>query len=334
MSKEEEKDGVQEALIKKFGKVFTAGDSVLDKESQVIPVSPAMDMILSGGIPEGSFVVVTGPFKVGKTVLCLTFAANCQKPEFGGRKVYFLNIEGRLKSRDLGGIHGLKTDEDSFQVIGSTEDKIIYAEEYLSIFDTLVTHEKNCVFILDSISQLCSKARVEKDIGSRFRDDVPLMLADMTKRVSNILPVNNNIVMCVTHRIANQSGFGKSPYTEASGNKVQYQADVKLGAKYHEEYKVGEKKVGQIVHWQCDTSAIGPPGMKTQSLLRYGYGIDDRYELINLCKDFGFIKQAGSWITLGEEHKVQGMEKACEYLLENPKLYKSLEKQVHEVLYV
>jgi recombination protein RecA len=324
---------VQDALTKKFGRVFTSGDSILDKKSQIIPVSPAMDMILGGGIPEGSFVVVTGPFKAGKTVLCLTFAANCQKPEFGGRKVYFLNIEGRIKSRDLSGIHGLQTDPDKFEVIGSTEDNIIYAEEYMDIFNTLVAHEKKAVFILDSVSQLCSRARLKNETGKSFRDDVPKLLADMTKRVANILPVNDNIVMCVTHRIANQSGMGRSQYTEASGNKVQYQADVKLGVKWFEAYKVGEDQVGQIGHWQCDTSAIGPPGLKCESLLRYGYGIDDRYELLNLCKDFGFIQQKGSWITFDEENKAQGMEKACDYLLEHPELYKSLEQKVNEVLY-
>ncbi len=325
---------VKDTLVKKFGKVFISGDSILDKDPMVIPVSPAIDMMLGGGIPEGSFVVVTGAFKLGKTVLCLSFAANAQKKEFGGRKIYYFNVEGRLKGRDLGGIHGLDMDPDKFEVIGSTEEKILYAEDYLEIWDTLVTYEKNTVLIMDSISQLCSKARIAQDVGARFRDDVPLMLADMTKRVSNILPVNNNIVMCVTHRIANQGGFGRSPWTEASGQKVQYQADVKLAAKYQEAYKIGEKQVGQIVHWQCDTSAIGPPGIKAESLLRYGYGIDGRYELINLCKDFGFVQQKGSWITLGEDHKVQGIEKACDYLLEHPELYKSLEKQVNEVLYV
>ena len=54
------------------------------------------------------------------------------------------------------------------------------------------------IFILDSISQLCSHGRMTADIGDRYRDDVPLMLSSLTKRVSNILPINKSIVMNIT----------------------------------------------------------------------------------------------------------------------------------------
>jgi recombination protein RecA len=325
---------IKDALIKKFGKVFTSGDTIIDRKQMVIPVSPAIDVILGGGIPESSFVVVTGAYKLGKTVLCLTLAANAQKPEFGNRKVFYFNVEARLKSRDLKGINGLKTDPEHFEVIGSTDGNIIYAEQYLSIFNDIALHERNSVLIIDSVSQLCSQARVDNDIGKAYRDNVPIMLADMTKRVSNILPINNNIVMCVTHRIANQSGVGMSKWSEASGQKVQYQADVKLKANYKEAYKVGEKQVGQTVHWECETSAIGPPGMKTPSLLRYGYGIDDRHEILSLCKDLGIVKASGAWINFDDGQKAQGMEKACDYLTNNPELFDRLKKQLHEVMYV
>jgi RecA/RadA recombinase len=120
---------IKDSVKKDFGdEIILSASSVVDKESIVIPVSPALDMILGGGIPEGSFVVLTGQPKCGKTTTSLDFAATAQRPEYGtgsykdGRMVYYLNIEGRLKKRDLEGIPGLNLEK--FDVIGSQTGKI------------------------------------------------------------------------------------------------------------------------------------------------------------------------------------------------------------------
>ena len=321
---------IDEALKKKFGKdIFFPGDQLLEKEAKVIPVSPALDLILGGGIPMGSFVVITGKPKIGKSSLCLHFAKNAQKE---GMKVYYFNVEGRIKPRDLKGIPGLKTDIDNFQIIGSVKGQILSAEDYLDILMTYAETKENSIFIVDSVSQLCSKERRANETGKRFRDDVPLMLADMTKKISNILPITNNTVICITHLIANQ-GMGPAQWSEASGQKVQYQADVKLKALYSEAYKVGEEQVGQLVHWQCDTTALSaPPCRKTQSLLRYGYGLDAEYEILSMCIDLGIVDKKGAWLTFPDGNKYQGVEKARYYLYENNNAYNDLKNKLKEMI--
>jgi len=323
---------IQKELEKKFGKdVFFAGDKLLEKELDVISVSPALDIILGGGIPMGSFVVITGKPKIGKSSLSLNFSKNAQK---SGYKTYYFNIEGRLKKRDLEGIRELKTDIDNFEIIGSQKGKILYAEDFLDILNSYVETRENTIFIIDSISQLCSKARQANTVGDRMRDDVPLLLADMTKRVSNILPVSNNTLICITHLIANQGGAGRSQWNEASGQKVQYQADVKLKALYSEAYKIGnEEQIGQIVHWECGTNALNvAPCKKCQSLLRYGEGIDSEYEILNIALDIGVVNKSGSWIEFPNGEKKQGMEKGRQYLLENPDIFKKISDSVSEIL--
>ena len=320
---------IEKSLEKKYGKdIFFAGDQLLEKDPVIVPVSPALDLILGGGIPMGSFVVITGKPKIGKSSLCLHFAKNSQKMGF---KVYYFNVEGRLKKRDLQGMPGLATDIDNFEIIGSQKGKLLYAEDFLDILLTYIEEKENCVFIVDSVSQLCSKARRKNETGERFRDDVPLMLADLTKKVSNILPIMGNTLICITHLIANQ-GMGPAQWSEASGQKVQYQSDIKLKALYSEAYKVGEDQVGQIVHWQCDTNALNaPPCQKTKSLLRYGYGIDCEHEIVEMCTSIGIIDQAGSWLTMPDGNKIQGKEKARTFLAENPEEYDKLLKSFKEM---
>ena len=73
---------LKEDVTKNFGHdIILSGSAIIDRKSIVIPVSPAIDLILNGGIPEGSFVVLTGQPKCGKTTTSLDFAATAQKEE-------------------------------------------------------------------------------------------------------------------------------------------------------------------------------------------------------------------------------------------------------------
>jgi len=151
---------VKEDVTKTFGDdIILSGNTVVDRKSIIIPVSPSLDIVLNGGIPEGSFVVFTGQPKCGKTTTSLDFAAAAQRPEYQGdlknpREVYYLNIEGRLKKRDLEGIPGL--DLAKFHVIGSQQGKILHAEEYLQIAEKIINEIPGSVVIIDSYSALCT----------------------------------------------------------------------------------------------------------------------------------------------------------------------------------
>ena len=59
---------LEKSIIKEFGEhIIRSGNSVVDTELVVVPISPCLDIILGGGIPEGSFVIFTGQPKCGKT---------------------------------------------------------------------------------------------------------------------------------------------------------------------------------------------------------------------------------------------------------------------------
>ena len=76
---------LKEDVKKNFGnEVIQSASALMDRESVIIPISPALDMVLGGGVPEGSFVVLTGQPKCGKTTTSLDFAATAQKAEYQG----------------------------------------------------------------------------------------------------------------------------------------------------------------------------------------------------------------------------------------------------------
>lgn len=333
--KDENTDSVLSVLEEEFGDVFTQAEDFKDKKKIVIPFSPKNDMMLGGGIPEGSFVIFTGKPKCGKTSSALHFAGMAQQMQYAndlcpdGRWVYFFNIEGRFKKRDLEGIKSLN--HNRFTVIESKPGNILTAEKYISIGEKLIHTKPGAIFVFDSFSQLCTEGEMNANIGDRYRADSPLLLARWTRRISNVIPINRCIVIGITHQIANQ-GMGMSQWSEASGNKVQYQADVKMRCLFDKAEMAGDTQVGQQINWVCDTSAIGPPGGKSVSILRYGYGLDKESEMLNICCDLGLITKGGAWYTFPDESKYQGLEKAAQALRENPGLYQELEKGYRELM--
>lgn len=50
------------------GKIANTAESILNQDNKIINVSPALDLILNGGVPEGSFVSLSGKFKTGKAL--------------------------------------------------------------------------------------------------------------------------------------------------------------------------------------------------------------------------------------------------------------------------
>jgi RecA/RadA recombinase len=274
------------------------------------------------------------------TTTSLDFAATAQKEEYQGdlkkpRHVYYLNIEGRLKKRDLEGIKNL--DLDRFDVIGSQQGKILHAEEYLQIAEKLINEEPGCLLIIDSYSALCTEAEITSDMDKMQRADGAKLLAKFCRKVANVIPVNKNIVIGITHLMGNP-GYGNVEWKEKSGQAIAYQTDIKLRAKFHKPWTLSADgaQIGQEVEWQAICSALGPPGGTITGYLRYGQGIDKQTELVTLASDMGLINKGGAWYTLDfitdEKIKLQGIEKVRQYLVDHPERYDQLYKLVRDTI--
>ena len=318
-------------IIKEYGNVLHDPASITERPLEVLSVGPKLDIALGGGVPEGSLFIMTGPEKVGKTVTALTFCANAQKHY--ERKIYYANIEGRLKKRDLEGITDLTLDSEKMQIIGSTEGNILSAEKYLSIIDNIVHTQPGSLAIVDSFSALSSESELTGNLEDVQVMSVQKVLAKFCRRISNVLPINRVTVVGITHLMANMNRFGRGKTkVEKSGSALKYQVDVKLHASHSTPLMQGDTQIGQTIHWQIVTSAIGPPGQKVESHIRYGKGIWKEMEITDLLIDFGLISKAGAWLKLPNGEKVQGKTNMAKYLEENPDQYEDFRSQIFEMV--
>jgi recombination protein RecA len=335
---------MNKTLIKKYGDLAFIGGDELEPNDDVVSVSPRLDVILGGGIPGGSFVTLSGDPKCGKTTTSLCIARNAQQQ---GRRIFYLNVEGRLKHRDLKGIKGLDSSKDTFQIIRSYRDdstgkiKILTAEEYLDIGEHIIKTVPNSVLIIDSVSQLVGAKELDGDMGDKHRAPGAILMSQFLKKIQNTVPVNNNIVISIVHLIANTSGMGASK-KESGGNKIKFACDVGLRCKYFKFKRPGGKDdddnskppYGQEVMWQTTSTAVAAPGQQITSYLRYGIGIDEVLETLIMAVDMQIVEKSGAWYKYGEEGKsVQGEEKMCSYLIDNPEMLTEIQEKIREILY-
>lgn len=335
-------DRIYQSVEKDFGdNILIDGERAMLSKPQVIPWSPALDIINSGGIEEGSCVGISGHPKLGKTVASLCLAANAQKPEHGERPVFYFKVEGRLSLTHLKGIKGLNLKKGRFNIIQSTEGTILSAQQFLSIMENVIKTVPGAFVIIDSISALCDEKEQNDGVGTETRGGGAKLFSQFCRLINQVVPVNRTIVVGIAHLISNTSGMGPQ-YHERAARMWGYQKDYDLRANMKTPWKAGENIIGLDVKWTCMTSKNGPPGMSIQSYIRFGVGIDGLYEIMNLGMQAGLIKQAGSWLTLSclekPEYKdmldgklapkFQGAEKVYAALSDNPKWAKVLEKEV------
>lgn len=302
MSKEE-MPAWRKQLEKKMGNVFTPIKDFESKEQQIIPISPNLDREING-IPLGSWVILSGKPKGGKTSLAMTICRNAQRM---GKKIFYGNVEGRFKPMNIQ-VEGL--DVDSIELIESKRGNILSAEKHLEIYRDILKNEEEIVLVIDSASALCASAEMDGDITANTRNSGPKLLASFCRQMASVVPVQGNTVIVLQHVIANTSGYG-SPFMEDGGNKIQYQKDIHLRIKNFKYWTDKEgKAIGQSTDWQVVTSAYGPPGATVTTWLKYGKGVDSTKEIMDIATDLAIINKGGAWYSFtdknGEEKKFQG----------------------------
>lgn len=293
-------DVISNSVISKYGDVVKSGKEVLDNINslQVIGVSPALDIALGGGLREGSVVVMTGDPKSGKTTTALHFAAKCQAK---GKRVIYIDTEGRMSEQNFTGIKGLNP--DNILVIQSTDDRILSAEDFLNIVEYYINNDPGCLIITDSLSNMVPSCELEGEVRTGVRNALPRLLSMFFKRISGTLMKNKVLLLCITHNIANTGGSPYAPSKMADcGNMLQYQAGTNMIITHRGKWQVPKDSgphVGQIANWNIKTScAGGRPNSTAESWIRYGTGIDEVQEVVQIACEFRLIKTAGAWYTI------------------------------------
>lgn len=329
---------VTKSIQETYGDIISSGEDLLNRDQEILSISPRIDSILNGGIPEGTATFVVGKPKSGKTTLLLRACAQAQKQN---RDVWYIDVEHRLGKKNIAGCAGLDPSPQKFHHIHSSEGQILNAQKILTIAVKVLTDIPRSMVVIDSFGALVTEDEMTGELKGRQRTDLHGLLSLWHKILCPIIQINKNYLFGVQHIYANVAPSGpmdKKKTVEAGSSKGMFLSSNKLSVKYFEYWDAGQDRVGQKVHWQCDFSELGAPGGSCESYLRYGVGIDILQELIMTGIDAGLIQRSGSWFNCpfiakrtGGEPKFQGEAKLYDGIFETQEWQGWLENDLREM---
>jgi len=321
-------DAAMGEIEKAFGKgaIMRLGDGVIFKEITGISTgSIGLDLGLGGkGVPRGRVVEIFGPESSGKTTLTLHIIANAQKT---GGICAFVDAEHALDpayARKL----GVKLDD----LLVSQPDT---GEQALEIVETLVRSNAVDVVVIDSVAALVPRAEIAGEMGDSFVGLHARLMSQALRKLTGAIAKSDCLVIFI-NQIREKIGvmFG-SPETTTGGRALKFYASVRLDIRRIGQIKDGEDVIGARTKVTVVKNKVAPPFKKCEFDILFNRGISREGEMLEIGTAEGIIVKSGTWYSMkhptdGEIRIGQGLEKARQFLIDNPDLANVVEQVIKQ----
>jgi len=304
------------------GTVMRMGEKRHEKIPAIPTGSLGLDIALGiGGLPRGRIVEIYGPESSGKTTLTLEVIAQCQK--LGGTAA-FIDAEHALDP-----IYAEKLGVNVDELLVSQPDT---GEQALEVADIMVSSGGIDILVIDSVAALVPKAEIEGEMGDHHVGLQARLMSQALRKITGNVKKSDTLVIFI-NQIRHKIGvmFG-SPETTAGGNALKFYSSVRMDIRRIGTVKDGDEAVGNETRVKVVKNKVSPPFKQAEFQILYNKGINRLGELIDKGADLDIIEKAGAWYSYNGEKIGQGKANSIEFLEQNPKLLKTIEKQVIDAI--
>ena len=304
------------------GTVMRMGEKRHEKIPAIPTGSLGLDIALGiGGLPRGRIVEIYGPESSGKTTLTLEVIAQCQK--LGGTAA-FIDAEHALDP-----IYAEKLGVNVDELLVSQPDT---GEQELEVADIMVASGGIDILVIDSVAALVPKAEIEGEMGDHHVGLQARLMSQALRKITGNVQKSDTLVIFI-NQIRHKIGvmFG-SPETTAGGNALKFYSSVRMDIRRIGTVKDGDEAVGNETRVKVVKNKVSPPFKQAEFQILYNKGINRLGELIDKGADLDIIEKAGAWYSYNGEKIGQGKANSIEFLEQNPKLLKNIEKQVIDAI--
>ena len=304
------------------GTVMRMGEKRLEKIPAIPTGSLGLDLALGiGGLPKGRIVEIYGPESSGKTTLTLEVIAQCQK--MGGTAA-FIDAEHALDP-----IYAEKLGVNVDELLVSQPDT---GEQALEVADIMVASGGIDILVIDSVAALVPKAEIEGEMGDHHVGLQARLMSQALRKITGNVQKSDTLVIFI-NQIRHKIGvmFG-SPETTAGGNALKFYSSVRMDIRRIGTVKDGDEAVGNETRVKVVKNKVSPPFKQAEFQILYNKGINRLGEIIDKGADLDIIEKAGAWYSYNGEKIGQGKANSIEFLEQNPKLLKTIEKQVIDAI--
>ena len=113
---------------------------------------------------------------------------------------------------------------------------------------------------------------------------------------------------------------------------MKFYSSLRLDIRRRASIKDGDSIIGNRTKVKVVKNKIAAPGRICEFDIMFGEGISYEGDLIDLAVEAEIVKKMGSWYSYNDEKIGQGRENANQYVKENNKFAKKLEKEVKAFL--
>ena len=304
------------------GTVMRMGEKRHEKIPAIPTGSLGLDIALGiGGLPRGRIVEIYGPESSGKTTLTLEIIAQCQK--LGGTAA-FIDAEHALDP-----IYAEKLGVNVDELLVSQPDT---GEQALEVADILVQSGGIDILVIDSVAALVPEAEIKGEMGDHHVGLQARLMSQALRKITGNVKKSDTLVIFI-NQIRHKIGvmFG-SPETTAGGNALKFYSSVRMDIRRIGTVKDGDEAVGNETRVKVVKNKVSPPFKQAEFQILYNKGINRLGEIIGKASDLDIVEKAGAWYSYEGEKIGQGKANAIDFLEQNPKLLKAIEKQVLEAI--
>lgn len=309
-------------IEKQFGKgsIMRLGDQKTIK-MEVIPTgSLSLDIALGiGGFPRGRIIEIYGPESSGKTTVALHAIAETQKRN---GIAAFIDAEHAL---DPNYAKNLGVDVDN--LIVSQPDT---GEQALEIAEALVRSGAVDIIVVDSVAALVPKAEIEGEMGDSHVGLQARLMSQALRKLAGAINKSRAIVIFI-NQLREKVGimFG-NPETTTGGRALKFYSSIRLDVRKVDSIKQGEDIIGSRTRVKVVKNKVAPPFKQAEFDIMYGKGISNEGNVLDVGVEANIINKSGAWFSYGDIRLGQGRENAKQFLLENPNIYKEIERKIRE----
>lgn len=327
MNAKNEKLKAIDLAMAQIEKSFGKGSIMKMGEANRVPIETistgalSLDLALGGGVPRGRIVEIFGPESSGKTTLSLHILAHAQK---SGGIVAFVDAEHALDPEYAKRI-GVKVED----MLLSQPDS---GEQALEIVETLVRSNAVDAIVVDSVAALVPKAEIDGDMGDSHMGLQARLMSQALRKLTAVVSKSKTTVIFLNQlRMKIGIMFG-NPETTTGGQALKFYASVRMDiraiGKIEDPGSAEKELVGNKVRVKIVKNKIAPPFKMAEFDIMYNKGISSEGDLLDLAAKYNVVRKSGAFYSYQDSKLGQGREASKNFLIENEKVLKSIEKEV------
>jgi len=320
-----ELEGTVDDIRQRFGEgsIMKLGEARRVDVDAISTGSLSLDIALGvGGVPRGRIIEVYGPESSGKTTLAQQIVAQAQSK---GGLAAFIDAEHALDPNYAKKI-GVKIND----LLISQPDT---GEQALQIAESLIKSGNVDVIVVDSVAALTPKAEIEGEMGDTHVALQARLMSQALRKLGAMISRTNTVMLFINQTRMKIGVMFGNPETTPGGKALKFYSSVRIELRRRAKIKKGDDIIGNRIKAKVVKNKVAPPFQTTEFDIMFNQGISYEADVINTGLRYGIVKKSGgASYSYGKEKLGRGLQKACEYLEENPKTLKSIVKDIKQSL--